>query len=96
MVGNATLFGERNLGRTNIEMSIDLCGVANDDFAAQPLRERDSKGRFPGSSRSENDDEPRLIAHPENFPYGSKGTIGTSVVGGKSPHDLRSARLNED
>ena len=64
---NAALFGERHFRGADIEMPINLRGIADQNFAAELFGELDSQSRFSRSSGPEDDDEPREVAHPENF-----------------------------
>ena len=63
MVGNAALFEEGQLGRSDVETGVDLNGIEVDDLAVKSLGEGESEGRLPrpgGSGDSQN----RKIRHP--------------------------------
>jgi hypothetical protein len=50
---NSTLFGARHFRCANIEMAVNLCGIADKNFAAELPGKFDSQRRFSGSSRPE-------------------------------------------
>ena len=82
---NAALLGGTYFGGPDIEMPIHLRGIADQNFAAELLGEFDSKSRFSGSSGPENYEEPREVAHPENFQYRSKRISKTTAANKRAP-----------
>ena len=52
-----SLSSDRNLRGADVEVAIDLGGIANEDFGVEAFGERDSERRFAGSSGAEDDDE---------------------------------------
>ena len=64
---NAALLGDGNFRRADIEAPIDLRGIADQNFAAEALRQRNSQRGFARGSRPQNHYEPRQRRHPENF-----------------------------
>src|SRR5215469_3831455 len=74
---DTVLLAPRHFCRANIKMSIDLCRIANQNFAAQPFRQRDAQRGFSRSCGAQNNDEPvdRFFfarAHRANFQRKSK------------------------
>ena len=75
-------------------MTVHLRGIADQNFAAQVPGKFDSQSRFAGSSRPENYQEPRKIAHPENFQYRSKRISKTTAANNKAPATCARLSLN--
>ena len=85
MVRDSALFGEGNFSGADIEMAVDLRGIANKDFAAQALGEIDSQRRFTRGGRPKNYDEPRELAHPEKAQWRSSSARSTSPASSRDP-----------
>jgi hypothetical protein len=56
---NPALLGGQDFGRADIEVAINLSGIANENFAAKALGEPNPQSRLPGSGWAEDDDEAR-------------------------------------
>ena len=54
---------ERDLVGTDVESTIDRRGVAADDFATEPLRQRDAERALTDRSWPQDGNEPRPMAH---------------------------------
>ena len=91
---NSALLGGRNFGSSNIEMPVDLRRIADKNFAAKPLSKFDSQRRFSRSSRPENYQEPREVAHPENFQYRNKRISKTTAANNRAPATCARFSLN--
>src|SRR6267142_1934202 len=57
MVWNPGTFSERRLCRADVESTIELRGIACDNFSAKFFRERDSQGGLAGCRGAHNHDE---------------------------------------
>src|SRR3984957_15828904 len=67
MVGDALLFGWRNLSGTDVEVTVELGGIADENFAVEFLGELEAQRGFAGGGGAENYDQRREAGHPENF-----------------------------
>src|ERR1700733_801654 len=67
MVGDALLFGWRNLSGADVEVTVDLRGITNQNFAVQLFGQLDAQRGFTGGGGTENYDQRREATHPENF-----------------------------
>ena len=90
MVRNAALFGERHFSRADIEMAVDLSGIADEDFAAEAFGKADSQRRFPRRGRPQNHDEPRArlrhdAVHPRKAQYRSRSASSTRPASTMAP-----------
>ncbi len=69
MVRDAAPIGCGNFAGADIEMTVDLRGIADENFAAQAFGKRDAQRGFSRSGRPQNHYEPRkgarLTGHPE-------------------------------
>ena len=61
---NALAGGDRHLVGADVEPAVDGRRVAADDFAVEPLRERDAERALAGGGRTEDRDEPRPLPSP--------------------------------
>ncbi len=82
MVRNIEAFGGRSLGRTDVEATIDLEGVAVDDFAVELPGEEEGEGAFPGGGGAEDGDKgPRGDArHDFSVPPEAHRAVPTSDI----------------
>ncbi len=85
VVRDAVLFGRRNLSRADIEMAIDLRGIADQDFAAEFFGEMDAQRGFAGGGGAKHNNEPRQRVHPENFQWRSRRASNTSAARSRAP-----------
>src|ERR1700722_13300343 len=67
MVGDALLLGWQNFSGADIEVTVDLSGITNQDFAVQFFGDLDAQRGFAGGGGTENYDQRREATHPENF-----------------------------
>src|SRR3984957_17442283 len=67
MVGDAPLLGWQNFSGADIEVTVDLSGITNQDFAVQFFGDLDAQRGFAGGGGTENYDQRREATHPENF-----------------------------
>jgi len=91
---NSALIGGRNFSGPDIKMAVNLRGIADKNFAAELLGKFDSQRRFSGSSRPENYQEPREVAHPENFQYRNKRISKTTAANNRAPATCARFSLN--
>ncbi len=68
VVGNAALFVWRNLVGSDVEAAIDGRRIAADDFAVEPLGQRDAEGTLPRRRRTDDGDQARARAHFKRTP----------------------------
>ncbi len=57
MMPDALLFSRRNFRCADVEMTINLGGIADEDFATEFTGQGNAQGRFSGSGGAENDDQ---------------------------------------
>ena len=62
VMGNALLLAGRHLVRADVETAIDGGGIAADDFAVQPARERDAERALAGRRGADDRDESRHVS----------------------------------
>src|ERR1700678_1864846 len=64
---NSLLLRYWNLSGADIEMAVDLGGIADENFTIQFFCEFDAQHGFTGSGGAEDNDQRREATHPENF-----------------------------
>src|SRR5580704_189631 len=79
VVRHSTLFGQRHLRSADIEMLVDLGGIANEHFAVQPLGEPNRQRRFAGSGGPEDDDKWGGRSHLEKFQIRPSKTTAAKI-----------------
>ena len=94
MMRDAALLRDGNLCGADVEVPIDLRRIANEDFAAESLRETDSERRLARSGRPEDHNEPREIVHPGNFQYRSRRISKTIAASRRAPTTWARLSLN--
>src|SRR5580658_878466 len=88
MVGNSLLLSRRNFRRADVEVTIDLRGIADEDFGVKLLGERDAECGLPGGGGPQDNGEPRKPAHPGSFQkpqYRSSRTSNTKAASRRAP-----------
>ena len=67
MVRDVLLLGGRNFAGADVEMTVELRGIADENFAVEFLGELEAQRGFAGGGGAENYDQRREAGHPENF-----------------------------
>ena len=84
---DAALIARLNLGGADVEVAIDLRGIADEDFAVEALGEFDGEGGFAGGGGAEDDDEARGRGGCGIFGRGHLGEFARAFI-------LASARIS--
>jgi hypothetical protein len=95
MVRNSTLLDGRHFRGPDIEVAVDLGGVAEQNFAVETPGKFDTQRGLSGSGGPEDYQEPREVVHPENFQYRSKRISKTTASNNKAPATCARFSLNE-
>src|ERR1700735_307095 len=85
MMWNPALFAGRDLCRSNVEMPVDLRGIADENFAAKFLSQRNAERRFPRCSRTKHHDERRQRGHRRKIQWRTNKMISTTAASSRIP-----------